>query len=497
LKSVIIDGHSLEWYLDYVTGKKGEDWEQRNIAVRVMFGNVAGGSANDLFVRLDFKNIDLTFDNTADHTLKLAAGFTSLNGNYTEADQEYKFYYEISGGKWREKNDIPALIATGVSIAENGQNNVYTIDTLFAIDNAAADDALKDYINVNGAALTNAVTVSVVSGKLTLTAAKTFNIDEIVLLPGLEASNGAKTVENQYLVYGQYDGIWAKGGEGLKFSGGFNRLQFTGAALEKGTRTVITLTFDKALTDTIVGVLAAKGTDASAWNTADLVNYLNYLILNGCRDSMLDGISVNGRTLREYLDGGADLIIAAGNAESMNVLVLSFGASVLDVGKNIVVTVGEAFFTMMQGKTAAEASFTYKAYYGTWASGIITAVTQITVSESAKEVTAGDTYTVGASVSPDGASDKTLTYKSSDETVATVDSNGVVTALNAGTAVITVAGADGAEVQVTITVRASAPSGGEPKPDGCKSGGCKSASAAVFAPLLALAAYALIKRKLP
>lgn len=69
-----------------------------------------------------------------------------------------------------------------------------------------------------------------------------------------------------------------------------------------------------------------------------------------------------------------------------------------------------------------------------------------------KELKVGESFTLTATVKPDNADDKTLTWSSSDDKVATVDANGKVTAVAAGTATITVkAGDELAECVVTVT----------------------------------------------
>ena len=70
-------------------------------------------------------------------------------------------------------------------------------------------------------------------------------------------------------------------------------------------------------------------------------------------------------------------------------------------------------------------------------------------------VNAGDTLTLTATVTPEDASNKAVTWASSDETVATV-AGGVVTAVAAGTATITATAADGSGVSgaYTLTVQA-------------------------------------------
>ena len=63
-------------------------------------------------------------------------------------------------------------------------------------------------------------------------------------------------------------------------------------------------------------------------------------------------------------------------------------------------------------------------------------VTGIILDKVSAELTEGETVTLTATVSPDNATDKTVTWTSSDETVATVK-DGVVTAIAAGTTTIT------------------------------------------------------------
>ncbi|MBE6599085.1 MAG: hypothetical protein E7638_06550 [Ruminococcaceae bacterium] len=63
----------------------------------------------------------------------------------------------------------------------------------------------------------------------------------------------------------------------------------------------------------------------------------------------------------------------------------------------------------------------------------------------------GGKVTLNAEVTPDGATDSTVTWHSSDSAVATVDANGTVTARGVGKAVITAsAGSFSAECSVTV-----------------------------------------------
>ncbi len=81
-------------------------------------------------------------------------------------------------------------------------------------------------------------------------------------------------------------------------------------------------------------------------------------------------------------------------------------------------------------------------------------VTSVTLNKTTLSLTAGDTATLTATVKPADATDKSVTWSSSDKKVATVDAGGKVTAVAPGTASITVTTTDGnktATCAVTVT----------------------------------------------
>lgn len=67
----------------------------------------------------------------------------------------------------------------------------------------------------------------------------------------------------------------------------------------------------------------------------------------------------------------------------------------------------------------------------------------------------GDSFILTATVLPENATDKSLSWTSSDPDVATVDENGNVTAVNVGECIVTVTAADGSDVSVSCTVTVS------------------------------------------
>ena len=85
-----------------------------------------------------------------------------------------------------------------------------------------------------------------------------------------------------------------------------------------------------------------------------------------------------------------------------------------------------------------------------------TLVTAITLNKTATTIPAGQTETLSvSSVTPDDATDQTVTWSSDNEAVATVDADGKVTAVALGTANITATANDGSGVTATCAVTVS------------------------------------------
>ena len=84
-------------------------------------------------------------------------------------------------------------------------------------------------------------------------------------------------------------------------------------------------------------------------------------------------------------------------------------------------------------------------------------VASITLNITEKTLEEGETVNLTASVLPANASNKSLAWTSSDENVATVDANGLVTAVKEGTATITAKANDGSNVSVKCTIKVKAP----------------------------------------
>ncbi len=110
-------------------------------------------------------------------------------------------------------------------------------------------------------------------------------------------------------------------------------------------------------------------------------------------------------------------------------------------GKITTMALGNATITAKCGEVSATCAVTV----------VATPVESITLSQATASLKVGETVTLSATVLPENATDKTVTWSSSNVAVATVDANGKVTAVKVGEAVITVScGSVKATCQITV-----------------------------------------------
>jgi len=143
--------------------------------------------------------------------------------------------------------------------------------------------------------------------------------------------------------------------------------------------------------------------------------------------------------------------VAPANATDKTVTWKSSDATVATVdanGKVVAKKAGEVTITA----TAGGVSGTLKITVSDKAPTVIP-VQSVTVTGK-QELVEGASTTLTATVAPADATDKTVTWKSSDESVATVDKDGVVTAKKAGTVTITAtAGGVSGTLDITVTAK--------------------------------------------
>ena len=180
---------------------------------------------------------------------------------------------------------------------------------------------------------------------------------------------------------------------------------------------------------------------------------LSIIIIDEQTDVPVTGVSLNTSTLN-LIEGGTDTLTATvepNNATNRNVTWSSDNPSVATVNNGVVSAVSEGTATITvtaQGDSTKSASCTVTVTAAT------VSVTGVTLNKTSTSLYVGDTETLTATVAPDNATNKAVTWTSSNPSVATVE-NGVVTALARGTAVITATAADGSGASASCTVTVS------------------------------------------
>lgn len=108
--------------------------------------------------------------------------------------------------------------------------------------------------------------------------------------------------------------------------------------------------------------------------------------------------------------------------------------------------------TTLTAKVTTSAGNTYEGKIPVIVGNPSAPVQSVTLNKTTLDLTIGGSETLNATVLPDNATDKTVTWTSDNSAVASVDSNGTVTAVSAGTATITAtAGGQSATCAVNVT----------------------------------------------
>jgi uncharacterized protein YjdB len=160
-------------------------------------------------------------------------------------------------------------------------------------------------------------------------------------------------------------------------------------------------------------------------------------------------ISLN-KTSLTFLTGQTDTLIATvnpNNAADKTVTWSSSNTAVATVSSSGVVT----------AIAAGTATITARTVNGLTATCVVTVTgligpSSISLNPTSFTFLTGQTETLHATVNPNNAADKTVTWSSSDTAVATVSSSGKVTAIAAGTATITARTVNGLTATCVVTV---------------------------------------------
>jgi uncharacterized protein YjdB len=165
------------------------------------------------------------------------------------------------------------------------------------------------------------------------------------------------------------------------------------------------------------------------------------------------GITLSQTTLSMNIGGTYNLTatITPANATDQNVIWSSSNASIVTVSSTGVVTavaLGSATITV----TTTSGNKTATCAVNVLISSI--PVSGVTLSQASLSMNIGDTYNLTATVTPSNATDKSVSWSSSNNSIATVSSTGLISAVAEGNATITVTTTSGiktATCAVTVT----------------------------------------------
>ena len=164
----------------------------------------------------------------------------------------------------------------------------------------------------------------------------------------------------------------------------------------------------------------------------------------------LDKTSLN---LNPGKEGTLTATITPSNATNQNVTWESSDTKVATVDNGLVTAVAEGTATITV--TTADGGHTATCTV-TVTQPAETPVTSVTLDKTSLTLDVGGSDTLTATVKPDNATNKAVTWSTSNKNVATVN-NGVVTAVGAGTATITAAASDGSGKTATCEVTVNGP----------------------------------------
>jgi len=365
-------------------------------------------------------------NNSASQTVTVGGnvGFTvTVTGSSDPAALTYQ-WQENNGGGWRDITGETAttLALTGVQLADSGnQYRCAVTDPVWQEEISSAAT-----LTVNEAPAVNSV--SVLPKTATVLKGRTQPFTAIVNVDG-----------------GADDTVTWSVNSTLSTIDSAGWLSVSPDETATTLTVTATSTFDTTKKDTAT-VTVREPVDTVYYFTTDFGTYTGQSEgLTGVIDaniSAFTGLEVNGELLH-----GSNYSTNAGST------IITLYPSYLDTLDNGTYTV-RALFT----EGYAEGSFTVNRQDNA------VSVTGVALDKSTAALTVGKTVQLNATVSPSNATNKGLTWASSDTTVATVDANGNVKGVKSGAATITVTTDDGgytATCKMTVTNAADSPQTGD------------------------------------
>ena len=211
-------------------------------------------------------------------------------------------------------------------------------------------------------------------------------------------------------------------------------------ALKDGVATITVTTKDGGFTDTCEVTVGNGGVPETVKVTeVDITN--NSLFLNAGETTQLS------------------VVVKPENATNKKIEYSTTNANVATVDANgLVKAVGEgrAYIYAKSADGPSDSVYVYVRKSVTPQPPKEVKVTNVSVDRRYLTLEEGENYTLTATVSPADATNKTVNYSSSDSRVATVDANGNITAVKAGSAYIYAKSVDGPYAYSYVTVKAKA-----------------------------------------
>ncbi len=199
-------------------------------------------------------------------------------------------------------------------------------------------------------------------------------------------------------------------------------------------------------------------------NTTNYADLLDSQLTTGVKEAVWYGISIDGKTVFEYMfesgQGNAtnESTAVQVHADYANTLRIVFQGNLnagfdTSAATHTVAFDTDVFYSNTGATFAMDTLWSYDTASETWTDE--TAITGIAFGSETASVEVGGTVTVTATVTGAAQADTSVTYTSSDTSIATVDEDGVVTGVAAGTVTITATAADGSTATCTVTVTAA------------------------------------------
>ncbi len=203
-------------------------------------------------------------------------------------------------------------------------------------------------------------------------------------------------------------------------------------------RATISIATNACSYPTKMTVYGVAGTYAEEWADSVGASFVN-------QEKPATAVTLNEATLTINKGKTANLVMSVTPTDFTDAITWKSNnesvATVSDAGVVTAKSVGNATIRVTVGNISASCKVT-----------VVQPVTGISLNKTSLSLEDEAVYTLTANVNPSTANDRSVTWSSSDETVATVDQSGNVTALKKGTAVITVTANDGSGISKSCTV---------------------------------------------